>query len=123
MKHRLPEHRFHPSGSERKRRSQPAAEEGRLRSFEPALGGYLDGLKQRLGGRAVRALRRLERICGDHPRTAVLAAVAEAQRYGMYDLGRLERMVLRQLAAGHFGITPRDMAQLQLFAPEDDDRE
>ena len=91
-----------------------------MRSFDPALGDYVGGLKKRCGGRALKAMRRLERICADHPRTAVLAAVAEAQRYGLYDLGRLERMVLRQLAAGHFGITPRDVVQLQLIGLEDD---
>jgi hypothetical protein len=32
----------------------------------------------------------------------VLSAVAEAARYGLYDLDRLERMVLRRIARDYF---------------------
>jgi hypothetical protein len=44
----------------------------------------------------------------DYPRSAMKAALFEACRYGMTDLDRLERMVLRRIA--------RDF-----FPPEDDD--
>jgi len=32
----------------------------------------------------------------------VLSAVSEAARYGLYDLDRLERMVLRRIARDYF---------------------
>jgi len=42
------------------------------------------------------------RIMREYPRDAVLAAVEEAARYGLYDLDRLERMVLRRIARDFF---------------------
>ena len=36
------------------------------------------------------------------PAVLVQAAVAEAARYGLYDLDRLERMILRRIARDYF---------------------
>ena len=44
----------------------------------------------------------------DYPRPAVLQAVRAAQHYGLYDLERLERMVLRQVAHDYF-VLPEDL--------------
>ena len=38
----------------------------------------------------------------DYPRTPLLAAVREATHYGLYDLDRLERMILRRIARDYF---------------------
>jgi hypothetical protein len=38
----------------------------------------------------------------DYPRAPFLAAVAEAERYRLFDLERLEKMVLRQIADDYF---------------------
>ena len=38
----------------------------------------------------------------EYPREPLLAAVAEAARYGLYDLDRLERMILRMVARDYF---------------------
>jgi hypothetical protein len=38
----------------------------------------------------------------EYPREPFLAAVAEAARYGLYDLDRLERMILRRIARDYF---------------------
>ena len=37
-----------------------------------------------------------------YPREPFLAAVREAARYGLYDLDRLERMILRRVARDYF---------------------
>ena len=42
----------------------------------------------------------------DYPREPLLAAVAEAERYRLLDLDRLEKMVLRQIADDYF---PQDL--------------
>jgi hypothetical protein len=42
----------------------------------------------------------------DYPREPLLAAVDEAARYGLYDLDRLERMILRRIAREYFRIHP-----------------
>jgi len=38
----------------------------------------------------------------DYPRRPLLAAVQEAAHYGLYDVDRLERMVLRTIAGDYF---------------------
>ena len=48
------------------------------------------------------ALRQLLRLLREYPRQAFLAAVKEAARYGLYDLDRLERMILRRIARDYF---------------------
>jgi hypothetical protein len=48
------------------------------------------------------ALRQLLRMVREYPREPLLAAVAEAARYGLYDLDRVERMILRMVARDYF---------------------
>ena len=38
----------------------------------------------------------------EYPREPLVAAVAEAERYGLYDLDRVERMILRRVARDYF---------------------
>jgi hypothetical protein len=38
----------------------------------------------------------------DYPRDAFLAALADAERYRLFDLDRLETMVLRRIADDYF---------------------
>jgi hypothetical protein len=38
----------------------------------------------------------------DYPRQPLLAAVREAAHYGLYDLDRLDRMILRRIAGEYF---------------------
>ena len=54
------------------------------------------------------ALRQLLRMARDYPRDAFLSALAEAARYGMYDLDRLERMILRRVASDYFQFENND---------------
>jgi hypothetical protein len=42
----------------------------------------------------------------DYPRDAFLSAVRDAAHYGMFELDRLERMVLRNVASEYFVIPP-----------------
>jgi len=50
----------------------------------------------------VLALRQLLRLVREYPREPFLAAVREAARYGLYDLDRLERMILRRVQRDFF---------------------
>ena len=68
------------------------------------LAAYAQALRQRGRGRGARALRRLLEIQRTYPREAFLAAVEQATRYGMYDLGRLEKLVLQQVAGTFFAL-------------------
>jgi transposase len=90
-----------PRGQGLARRPQPAPEEIEMRQLEPRLASYLQGLKQQVGDRRA-PLRRLLSMLQEYPRDAFLAALAGAEQYRLFDLDRLERMVLRQIAADYF---------------------
>jgi hypothetical protein len=96
----LAEHR--PPRGEGTRRSDPHPEEKTILELVPEVAPYVTALKQK--GRKViaLALRQLLRLLKDYPREPFLAAVAEASRYGLYDLDRLERMILRRVARDYF---------------------
>lgn len=96
----LAEHR--PPRGQGIRRSDPHPEELAILCAAPELSGYVAALKQRGRRILVLALRQLLRMVREYPRDALLAAVAEAERYGLYDLDRLERMVLRRVAREYF---------------------
>ena len=48
------------------------------------------------------ALRQLLRLVREYPREPLVEAVEEAARYGLYDLDRLERMILRRVTHEYF---------------------
>ena len=98
------------------RKQGPCPEEQTLLSRCPELSSYIDGIKQRAQGRGTLALRRLLRMLEDYPRESLLSAVKTANDFGMFDLERLERMVLRGIAKDYF-ILPR------LDDPLEDNRE
>jgi hypothetical protein len=96
----LPEHR-RPRGQGIKR-GEVHPEEQAIVQAAPEMAEYVAALKQR--GRKVTglALRQLLRLVREYPRPALMAAVEEASRYGLYDLDRLERMILRRVARTYF---------------------
>ena len=52
--------------------------------------------------RRARGLRQLLRLVREYPREPLLGAVREAAHYGLYDLDRLERMILRRVVREYF---------------------
>ena len=58
------------------------------------------------------ALRRLAQMRRDYPAGPLAAAVETAIHYGLYDLDRLERMILRNVATAYF-IIPADREDLE----------
>ena len=73
--------------------------------LEPRVAPYLKALKRHVGDRRA-PLRRLLAMLQEYPREAFLSALASAERYGLFDLDRLERMVLRQIEEEFFVLTP-----------------
>jgi transposase len=63
------------------------------------------------------ALRRLAQMRRDYPSAPLVAAIATAVQYGLYDLDRLERMILRNVATAYF-VVPAERTELD---PEGDD--
>lgn len=96
----LPEHRV-PRGVKASRRG-PCSEEVTLIDAVPEIRTYIAGLKESAGGRGTLALRRLLQMVREYPREPVLAAVHTASHYGLYDLDRLETMILRRVARDYF---------------------
>ena len=54
------------------------------------------------------ALRQLLRMVREYPREPFLAAIAEAAQYGLYDLDRVERMILRRVRRDFFLLEGND---------------
>src|SRR3989442_11917603 len=96
----LAEHRP-PRGQGIKRTDQHPEEQAILQTA-PELADYLAALKKRGHRYLTIALRQLLRIFREYPSPPLLSAVSEAARYGLYDLDRLERKVLRHISREYF---------------------
>ena len=93
----------HQGQHRRKRKpAEPGPHEVLLRAQGPALGALIDALRKRHGGRATKALRRLHQMWADYPTKTVVAAVSEALRHGLTDLGRIDNMILQRIAGDFF---------------------
>ena len=90
----------------------PLPDEVTLLRLEPQLTAYVTALKRHAAGRVPRVVRRLLSLVREYPRAPLVAAVHAAVEYGLYDLDRLERMVLQRIARDYFVVSP---------AREDDD--
>jgi hypothetical protein len=104
----LAEHR--PARGQRAPRPDPHPEENAILTAAPELAEYVAALKQRSRKVITLALRQLLRFVREYPREPLLGAVEEAARYGLYDLDRLERMILRRVTREYFllGKEPQD---------------
>jgi transposase len=95
-----PQHRP-PRGQGLTRHRPDSPEQLEILQIEPRLAAYVQALKHHIGERRA-PLRRFLSMLRDYPRAAFLAAVADAERYRLLDLDRLEKMVLRQIADDYF---------------------
>ena len=79
-------------------------EEASLSGHHPSLDRYVAALKQRGNGWGRRALRRLIGLKRTYPAGPFIAAVEQALQYGLFDLGRLEALILKQVAGDFFAL-------------------
>ncbi len=87
----------------RRRKERMACEEKQLRSELPDLSDYIALLRKRAPrGQSIACLRQLRRMARDYPRAPLLKALADAAHYGLYDLDRVERMVLKNVQGDFF---------------------
>jgi transposase len=91
-----------PPRGEGVKRGDPHPEEKAIVEVAPETALYVAALKQKSRKVVALALRQLLRLLREYPREPFLAAVQEAARYGLYDLDRLERMILRRVARDYF---------------------
>ena len=83
-------------------------EETLLRGHHPSLDRYAATLKQRGNGWGRRALRRLIAMKRTYPSGPFIAAIEQALQYGLFDLGRLEALILKQVAGDFFALDAGD---------------
>jgi hypothetical protein len=96
-----------PPGSQRpvtvkKTPKGPPEVEKILVGKEEILDQYVAELKKRSRGQGVVKLRRLLDLQRAYPQEAFIAAVSKAAKYGLYDLGRLEKIILDNIGGGEF---------------------
>jgi len=94
----------HPSLQRGKTPSGPSPQEQALQGRDPLLDRYVAELKKRSPGRGVAKLRRLLALKQSYPAEPFLAAVAQALEYGLFDLARLERLILERVAGDFFDL-------------------
>lgn len=85
-----------------------AAEEALLAGHHPSLDRYTAALKQRGHAGNRRALRRLIELQRTYPAAPFIAAIEQALHYGLFDLGRLEELILKHVAGDFFALNPRE---------------
>jgi len=97
----LPEHRPPRRG----RVPNPHPDVEAFRGAPDVLRGYVDALRAKLPPlRATLALRRLAALRRDYPEQPFLSAVVTATSYGLFDMERLEGLVLRAVTDEYFVI-------------------
>jgi hypothetical protein len=68
------------------------------------LDAYIAEFKKRIRGRGMRPLTRLLHLQRTYPNDAFIAAVTRAHTYGLYDLARLEELILKHIAGNFFNL-------------------
>jgi len=83
-------------------------EEKLLRGHDDTLDAYVVELKKRSPGRGARNMQRLLELKRTYPQKPFMSALRKALHYGLYDLNRLEQMILSQVAGDYFNLDEDD---------------
>ncbi len=81
---------------------KPPEEECLLTRDHPDLARYVVELKKRSPGRGIHRLRQLLEFKRSYPPEPFLLAVQHALHFGLFDLSRLERLILKRIAGDFF---------------------
>ncbi|EKE09664.1 MAG: hypothetical protein ACD_16C00125G0003 [uncultured bacterium] len=101
-KSRLPGHH---SKNHMKQTQQAAVKiEAELRGQCDLLDQYISALKKHVRGRGHRQLKRLLNLKREYPREAFFCAIKKAEHYGLYDLNRLEGLIIKAVAGDYFNL-------------------
>jgi transposase len=99
----LPEHRRKRS---KRKPNEPSPEERTLREIAPEMNDYVTALKKHGRKQSTLVLRQLLRMAREYPREPMMQALRTAARYGLYELDRVETIVLRAIASDYFLLDP-----------------
>jgi len=98
----LPGH--HPPIRRKSLYQGPSKEELLIVGKNDLLDGYVTGLKKRSHGRGIINLRRLLYLQRTYPYESFMKAIKQAFKYGLYDLARLEKIILNYIAGDFFDL-------------------
>lgn len=99
----LPNH--HPPLNRKTSHQGPSKEELLLIGRNEKLDTYIKNLKERSRGRGVLNLRRLLNLQRTYPTEPFMAGISKALQYGLYDLTRLEKIILNNTAGEYFDLS------------------
>lgn len=88
-----------PPHAPRRQKAAQLAEEGKLKALGGAMDDYLQALKTERGPRYIWSLKKLYRLLCQYKVEDLLAAVAKASAHRLFDINRLETILLRDIAA------------------------
>ena len=88
----------------RSRKSASSAQEKLLTGKDPVLDSYIVQLKKRCHGRGVIKFKKLLGIKRTYPEDAFMKAIRKAIKYGLYDLVRLEKLIISFIAGDYFNL-------------------
>lgn len=79
--------------------------ENTLRDSHELLDTYITALKKHVRGNGIRKLNRLLAFKQTYPLDAFIHAVQQANHYGLYELNRLEELIIKFVAGNYFNLT------------------
>jgi transposase len=83
---------------------EPSLQAQLLCGQSPVIDAYVTALIKHLNGRGTRALNRLLQLKRTYPAQPFMGALQQALKYGLFDLTRLENLVLRHVAGDFFAL-------------------
>lgn len=86
------------------RQRQACVAEQQLSGFDPILDAYLLALKSHVRGRGIWSFNQLLMLKQRYPQEAFMAAIQLAQQYNLYDMKRLETMILKHISSHFFNL-------------------
>jgi transposase len=98
----------HDFTTRKKARALSNTIENELRGHNEILDRYIDELKKRAPGRGTTRLKRLTHLWRTYPAQAFYPALEKALHYGLFDLARLDNMILRNIGGDFFQLPGDD---------------
>ena len=104
---RLPGH--HSKGYLKQTQQAASKIETELRGHSELLDQYVSALKKRVRGSGHRQLNRLLNLKRMYPTEAFYCALKKANHYGLYDLNRLEDLIIKFVAGDYFNLEEENL--------------
>lgn len=83
-------------------KKQASSEEEMLRKSSPVIAELIKKIKEKCGSKMTVPIRKLYSLYMDYPSDVLCSSIEKALKYGLYDLERIEKMVLKNLYGNYF---------------------